>query len=117
MNREWCPGVGDWAIDPRWDQKTGLYRCYGCLRWVRPHRRGHMVGLVPAHKRTAEQKRAALAEFDKAAGRPPRGYAVRPGMARPSGRGLGRRSSRRNEHDKLVAKGSPRPYREADWRW
>ena len=64
---QWCPGGGDWAIDPGRRDEAGRYRCYGCLRYLRIPKRGHRVGLVPTHKRTPEQRAVALRQLDEAA--------------------------------------------------
>jgi hypothetical protein len=53
MNREWCPGGGDWALDENlWhDTLDHHYFCRGCGRYLKVPRSGHRVGLVPVHKR------------------------------------------------------------------
>ncbi len=54
--KEWCPGASSWAIDDRYNTRIpGEYFCPACGRSVRIPRRGHKVGLVPAHKRVVGQ--------------------------------------------------------------
>lgn len=48
--KEKCPGTGDYALDV-WKWRDAVYLCEGCGRLLRIPKRGHMVGLVPFHKR------------------------------------------------------------------